>query len=751
MLNTLVGLLGPAPRTSTQWVGFGRLDWKATERHSFTLEGTGALWNSPGGGLTSLSEAYGNHSYGNSHASEQWLFGRWEAFLTPNLLLVTQGSYGHDILSERPEAPPTSDTFESNLLVGPYVNPYGQLPQIVVDNRYGFTIGNPSRFGSGNYPDERLLQGNERIDWVHNGWLIRAGGGVWNATDKTSLLRNQTGTYTYSNVEDFISDALVYQTFGVTNVLDDTNQHNCGATDTTSGNLPCYSYYSQLIGPTNWQLGTNDWAGYATSQWQPKKRLTLSAGMRWEREQLPPPIPALVNPDLPLTAKLPSLGNNWGPRLSLAWETHEGHWPVLRLGYGMYYGRTENATVETALSQTGSPNGDQSIFIRPTDGYTDANPTTAAPPFPQVLTGAPASIVKPGAVEFAPNFQNPEVHQAVAAIEETLPGHVEITAGALMSLGRRLPISIDTNIDPTVKPTTITYTVVDGTGAGPIKAPQLTVPFYTGRLVASYQQITAITDRANSTYEAAVLRVNRYSRRGLSLHAHYTYSHAMDWNPNESTLVSGSDVLDPYDFSSEYGTSNLDVRHSAGGMAIYEAPWKLHHWEGKLANDWMLSGIGQFHSGLPYTMRTSGALAMEFPTTGAAIVALGPGMNGSGGDNRVYGVRRNTFRYPATWKADLRLSKKFDLGHLRELELLAESFNLFNHQNVTEVETTGYYIQPGNPSGGLPTLNFLAGPLTDENGKIHQPNSTAFGQPLSINGTNFYRERQIQFGLRMRF
>jgi len=27
----------------------------------------------------------------------------------------------------------------------------------------------------------------------------------------------------------------------------------------------------------------------------------------------------------------------------------------------------------------------------------------------------------------------------------------------------------------------------------------------------------------------------------------------------------------------------------------------------------------------------------------------------------------------------------------------------------------------------------------------------AFGQPLNINGTDFYRERQIQFGLRMKF
>ena len=36
------------------------------------------------------------------------------------------------------------------------------------------------------------------------------------------------------------------------------------------------------------------------------------------------------------------------------------------------------------------------------------------------------------------------------------------------------------------------------------------------------------------------------------------------------------------------------------------------HLAGSLGNGWMLSGIGQFRSGLPYTMRTSGSLAEEF-------------------------------------------------------------------------------------------------------------------------------------------
>ena len=105
MLETLAGLLGPAPRTAAQWTGFARIDWQATERHRFTLEGIGADWNAPGGGLTRVSETYGNHSFGSSHASQEWLLARWEAYLTPNLLAVTQGSAGRTILSARPETP----------------------------------------------------------------------------------------------------------------------------------------------------------------------------------------------------------------------------------------------------------------------------------------------------------------------------------------------------------------------------------------------------------------------------------------------------------------------------------------------------------------------------------------------------------------------------------------------------------------------------------------------------------------------
>jgi hypothetical protein len=752
LLETLGGLLGRAPRNSSQWIGFGRIDGSVAERHHFTLEATDARLNSPGGGFSRSSERYGTHSFGNLYATNWRVMGRWEAFLTPNLLAVTQASYGQQIQTALPGTP---SAFEQSL----NINAWGRLPQIVVDSRYGFTIGNPARFGKGRYPDERLVFVQQQLNWVRGSLLFKAGAEISHNRDATSQLRNQTGTYHYSSIENFASDLLAFSAYGISGQLDPMHQHNCDQTgrawrDSAGvlhglGYLPCYSYYSQTMGPADWWLSTNDWAAYLTSQWQPTRQTALTLAMRWELEQLPPPIVNLHNADLPLTAHTPNLGSQWGPRAGFAWGSGESHWPVLRLAYGVYFSRTRNSVVENVLTQTGSLKGDLNFFMRPTDNLNAGG----APPFPYVFAGEPGSIVKPGAVEFAPNFRNGEVQQAEAVVEESLPGRIHLEAGAVASLGRRLPITIDANIDPDENAKTITYAVIDGNASGPIKSPQITVPFFaswpssasptgfSGRVNPGYQQVSEIFSRANSIYEAATLRVSR-NARALSLRARYIFAHAADWNPDETSQVSGPSVLDPIDFRQEYGTSALDVRHSATAAVIIQSPWKLKNLAGHIANGWMLSSTAYFRSGMPYTMRTAGSMAKEFNAAGTAIVALAPGMNGYGGDNRVYGVGRNTYRYPSTWKADVRLGKRFNLGQMRQLELMAESFNLFNHQNVTELETTGYSIESGTATGGLPRLSFLTG---------LKANQTEFGKPLNINATNFYRERQIQFGARLQF
>jgi hypothetical protein len=90
---------------------------------------------------------------------------------------------------------------------------------------------------------------------------------------------------------------------------------------------------------------------------------------------------------------------------------------------------------------------------------------------------------------------------------------------------------------------------------------------------------------------------------------------------------------------------------------------------------------------------------------------------------------------------DARLSKRFTVHEGYQLELLAEAFNVLNHQNVTAVNTTVYSLRTAkNPATGL-SYNTLS--ANTSNG--------VFGAPNNSNNNNIYSPRQIQLGARFHF
>ncbi len=117
------------------------------------------------------------------------------------------------------------------------------------------------------------------------------------------------------------------------------------------------------------------------------------------------------------------------------------------------------------------------------------------------------------------------------------------------------------------------------------------------------------------------------------------------------------------------------------------------------------------------------------------LSGLGASINGSGGDNRIAEIGRNTFRYPAVTNVDLRAAKTFKFGERADLELIGEAFNLLNHQNVTNIDTTGYLIDGASSPETLPRLTY----------------QTKFGSITNSNSTALYRERQIQLAVRLTF
>jgi hypothetical protein len=269
--------------------------------------------------------------------------------------------------------------------------------------------------------------------------------------------------------------------------------------------------------------------------------------------------------------------------------------------------------------------------------------------------------------------------------------------------------------------------------------------FFIGRLNPNYQQITDIFSETNSKYEAVVVTLKHHMRQHFELNAHYTYSHATDYNQNETTFADANDVLDPTNFGAEYGPSNFDVRQRFTGYLLMRSPLHAHGFAGVMLNGYTAAPTLSAQTGLPFSMRTGGSIpALRYYDSVNRLETqsgLGYSINGSGGDNRIPGIGRNTFRYPGTLSNDMRLSKTTPLTEHIHVELLAEVFNLLNHQNVTAVDTTGYFV--GNPTkaGELPKLTYNVS-------KTGQP---LFGSVTNANSNTLYRERQFQLGMKLTF
>ena len=716
VLTGLNSLLGDVQRNAQQDIFFPKLDWQLSERNHLTVQYNRMRWNSLNGVQTSPSALYGIASFGDSIVKEDAIIGRWAFFLTPNLLNEANFQYGRDLESELSSKPALFEqSFSHNI--------YGRPPQVQIST-YGFSFGKPPVLDRAAYPDERRDELIDTLTWVHGHHTIKTGYEVNYVNDYSDALYNANGTYVYTDVIGFATDYL--------------SPNHCDASSTGVGVLPCYSYYRQGVGPTTFQFQSVDYAGFVSDEWKVFPRLTLSLGLRYEYEQLPNTNVNLVNPDIPRTAFLPHDKNNYGPRIGVAWDlTGSGH-TILRAGVGTYYGRIINSTALSALTQTGASTAQRSYYYKPLD--------LGAPPFPYVFSSTPVTTVSPSAAYFDAHFQNPQIHQTEVSLEQEIGHHTNLTLAYLGSYGRELPDYIDSNIDLT-SIGSITYQVVDATKTGVLPAGTYTSKFFTTRINPNYQQITDIFSETNSKYQAAVLRVDHQMTRVLDLHASFTYSHAADFNQNATSFTDANDVLDPTNLRLEYGNSNFDIRNRLTGGMVLHAPWRVRGLLGELANGYEIAPTAELRDGLPYSMRTAGAVPstkyVDTVLRTETLSGLGASINGSGGDNRIPEVGRNTYRYPSINNVDLRLAKRTRLNERVELEIIAESFNLLNHTNVTSLDTTGYTITGASSLTSLPKLTWQDGGA--------KGTGSEFGTITNGNNTSLYHDRQLQAAFRLHF
>jgi Carboxypeptidase regulatory-like domain len=440
---------------------------------------------------------------------------------------------------------------------------------------------------------------------------------------------------------------------------------------------------------------------------------------------------------------------------------------------------------------TGSARSARTYFYRPLDA--------GAPPFPYVFAAtetpytnpnAPDALSSaPNAVYFDHHFQNPQIDQAELSLQRQLGQRTALTLTYMSSYGRELPQFIDRNIDLS-SVATLNYILNFTTNPqhlGPLKN-NFTTPFYVARVNPDYGSITDIISESNSSYQGAVIRLTRRTERAIDLNAAYTYSHAIDDNQNEATFANFNNVYDPSDLALEHGTSNFDIRQRASGGIVAHVPWRFNGFAGSLLNGYMLSTYGEWRTGLPYTMRTMGSVPVSecsyqewlqaggpnggancvistinpggvITGTGVPIPGIGASLNGSGGEDLIPQVGRNTFRYPGAIGLDVRAGKRTSITDHIAVEFFAEAFNALNHPNVTNIQTIGYSIANDPTNTGTATLSYLTGlktyTTTESNGStqtqlIGSP-TAAFGDTTATNNNALYHDRQIQLGCKLFF
>ncbi len=754
-LNYIDSLTGTVARRMDQTVNFARLDWQRSGESRFVFEYNRARWSAPGGARSEAVVDRAVASLGSSYGKVDAGVARWVQFLNGHLSNELRVQYGRQLQYEAAQAPLPQE---------PNIGPGGMPPEVSI-GPMGMVFGTPEALGQKAYPDERRFELADVMGWVLGRHFVRFGGDFSALNDYTDSLTNADGTFSYDSraangkaggLVDWITD----YTFNV------NTYPNGGCPSITAAVHDfCFTSYSQNFGQLSLGFHTQDWAGFVQDDWRVAQRLVVHAGLRYEYQLLPFPQQPNAGLDAVFgaagaTSVFPEDRNNFGPRLGVAWQPFGMGRGVVRLGYGVYYGKLPGATIRAALLDTALPSSTTRVRILPTTETVCPQATTVGFGYPCSYLAQPSGVVAETtwATVFDRRFRLPMVQQASLSIEHTVGAGVFGRVGYVLNLDRQLPNSVDINIAPSTD--VKEFQLQGGTGAAGVRDGEtFAVPVYTQRISPSFGPVTDMVSNTTASYQGMTLEARRSlgaggggaTLRNLDFHLAWTWSKAIDFGQDAGAVPRVNGQFDPFTIRYDKGLSALNFPHRVVATAIWSpqlngaleqfgAVGRAAH---AVARGWSLASIFYESSGRDYSYEIYG---------GTRLPGGHESINGSGGSTVLPTVGRNTLRLPDSANLDVRLSRVFQLREGMGLRAAAEAFNVTNRVNYTGVMQRAFLTAPVAPVNNGATGPQVT-PLVFQNAAniaAEGLNVLPFGAYTAA-GTSQESERKIQLGLRLEF
>jgi len=716
----LFGESGSFPRATNQDVAFGKLDYQATPANHLSTSFDFMNYRAPNAYSASPSYNDNSLSTNGSYALHERIFvATWDSTISSSAVNNVRFQWGRDLEVAGANA------------AAPYVNVGGSggSSNLMI---YGENYALPRTAE----PDEHRIQISDTLSKVHGRHTFKTGFDLNFIHEVMINLYNGTGNYSYQGSAQTAFNNWILDVYGV----------NTG--DGLTGKR--YTSFTQVNDPIT-HVGKddfydNDIAGFFEDNWKASSRLTLNMGLRYDVFSIPkPPQPNTLTPLTTLytsTINIPK--DQFAPRFGVAWQVTPK--TVLRTGYGIFYAKTTNSTyyatrVENGVFQqtfTCTPTGLTACpsLTFPNVIWTPPGPAMAAP-FSGALTPQVVTFTPPSATQLtrgmSPDWVNPRTHEGDVTVERQLPGGLGGSIAYVVSRGLHLPIFVDANLAPSS--TTKTYDILGASGA---TAQTYTVPFYTGRIDTATGGVFVGYSDVNSWYNSMVVTLRRPMRHGVEFTVNYTLSKAFDGAQvaGSGGTFNGTDYpIDPYNRKLEYALSDLDQRHRFVGSAVWMPSFRsLSNTPARLILDgWALSTIVTMSTGQPVTPYISG-----YPS-GAPDGGVSGGVSYAGPTNgRAGWLPRNAFTGPGFHNVDFRLGRQFAFAERLKLSLVGEAFNLFNHTNVSSVNTTAFFYAAAG-----------SGACAGHTNACFYPN-TAFLAPTATSNL-IWGPRQLQVSARVTF